>query len=191
MSSLSKQIFLNLTTAILVVVVLFGTACSKEPPEKIGAVKDRKKMPMISAKKITTVISDSGVTRYRIVTDKMEIFDRASEPYWDFPKGIYFERFAPDLSIDANFRSNIARYYERKKLWEFKDKVKAINLNGDMFETDLIYWNEAEHKIYSDQFIRITRSSGVTTGVGFDADESFTKWRILNPTMDMYVKKDE
>ena len=73
MSSLSKQIFTNLTTAILVVVVLFGVACSKEPPEKIGAVKDRKKMPMLSAKKLTTVISDSGITRYRIITDKFSI----------------------------------------------------------------------------------------------------------------------
>lgn len=185
------KILKKLTTATLVVVLLTAVSCAKEEQEKIGAVKDRKVLPGLSVSKITTVISDSGITRYRIVTDKMDVFDKANEPYWDFPKGLYFERFAENLAIDANFRSNYARYYERKKLWEFKDKVKAINLQGQMFETDLLYWDEVNDRIYSDKFIRITRETGVTTGIGFESDESLTRWIIRNPQADIYYKENQ
>ena len=186
----SKKIAHYLTTALLVVVVLFEVSCSKEAPEKIDAVKDRKILPALSATKITTVISDSGITRYRIYTDKWDIYDRAAEPYWEFSKGIHFERFAENLTINATFSSSYARYYERKSLWEFKGKVKAINLEGVMFETELLYWDESADRIYSDKFIKITRPNMIITGVGFETDQSLTKWKILNPKGPIYIKEN-
>lgn len=186
-----KEISKQLTTAFLVVVLLVTLSCSKDEKEKIDAVEYRQALPGLSVTKITTVISDSGITRYRIATDKMDVFDKANEPYWDFPKGIYFERFAENLAVDANFRSNKARYYERKKLWEFQGKVKAINLEGDMFETDLLYWDEANGRIYSDKFIRITEERGIYTGVGFESDETMTRWHIKQLEADVYYKEEE
>ena len=184
---MSGKIMNKLTTALLVVVVLFAVSCTKEEPDKIGAVKDRKTLPGLSSTKITTVISDSGITRYRIYTDKWEIYDRAAEPYWEFSKGLHFERFAENLSINATFTSNYARYYDRKRLWEFKGKVRAINLEGVMFETEILYWDESQDRIFSDKFIRVTRPTMIITGVGFEADQSLSKWRILNPQGPIYI----
>ncbi len=177
----SKKIRINLTTAIMVVVVLFGgISCAKEEVEKIGAVKDRKASPGLAAKKITTVISDSGITRYRIFSDQWDIYDRAVEPYWDFPKGLHFERFDENLVIDANFHSNYARYYDYKKLWEFKKNVKAVNIKGEMFETDLLYWDQQQERIYTDKFIRVTQATRVITAVGFESDQSLTRYHFKN-----------
>ena len=132
----SKQIIINLTAAFWVVVVLFGAvSCEKERTEKIAAVKDRKTLPGLHATKVTTVISDSGITRYRIYTDQWDVFDKAKESYWEFPKGLHFERFDENLAIDANFTSKYGRYYEGRRLWEFRGKVKAINVLGEMFES--------------------------------------------------------
>ena len=91
------------------------------------------------------------------------------------------------MSVNATFNSKYARYYERKRLWEFKGKVKAINLEGVMFETEILYWDEASDRIYSDKFIRVTRPTMIINGVGFEANQSLTKWRILNPQGPIYV----
>lgn len=187
---LAGKIIKNLTTAFLVVVVLFVGACSKNEPEKIGAVKDRKTLPGLTATKITTVISDSGITRYRIYTDKWDIFDKAVEPYWEFPKGLHFEQFAKNLSVSATFSSQYARYYESKKLWEFKGKVRAINLKGEMFETELLYWDENRQLIYSDKFMRVTRPTMVISGVGFEANQSLTRWRVVNAQGPIYLDEN-
>lgn len=187
----SSKIFRNVATAFMVVVVLFGASCSKDEKEKIGAVKDRKTIPGLVASKITTVISDSGITRYRIYTDKWDIFDKAQEPYWEFKKGIYFERFNEKLIIDASFRSDFAKYYEYKKLWEFKGKVKAVNLQGEMFETELLYWDQQQGRLYSDKFMRVTRPTMIISGIGFEADQSLSKWKILKPQGPIYVQEKD
>ena len=179
--SLYLKILKNVATAILVVVVLFGAAaCSKEEAPKLEAVKDRKKLPGLAATKITTVISDSGITRYRIYTDQWDVFDRAAEPYWNFPKGLHFERFDKGLNIDANFHSKTAKYYEYKKLWEFRGNVKAVNIKGEMFETDLLYWDQTQERIYSDKFIRVTQATRVITAYGFESDQSLTRYNFRN-----------
>ena len=57
--------------------------------------------PKLKADIITTLISDSGITRYRISAQEWLVFDRDTQPYWDFPKGIYFERFNEEYVVDA------------------------------------------------------------------------------------------
>ncbi len=39
---------------------------------------------------VTTLVSDSGVTRYRINTEEWLVFDRKNPPYWAFEKGGLF-----------------------------------------------------------------------------------------------------
>ena len=82
------KIFRNAAVAALAAGILLGAgACSKEEAEKLEAVKDRKVLPGLATKKITTVISDSGITRYRIYTDQWDIFDRASSRIGIFRRG--------------------------------------------------------------------------------------------------------
>jgi len=173
----TKQIIINLTAAFWVVVVLFSAvSCEKEKPEKIAAVKDRKTMPGLHATKVTTIISDSGITRYRIFTDQWDVFDKAKESYWEFPKGLHFERFDENLVIDANFTSKYGRYYDGRRLWEFRGKVKAINLVGEMFESERLFWDQSQEIIYSDTLVKITQLTRVVAGYGFQSNQSMTKY---------------
>lgn len=159
--------------------------------QKIAALKDRKALPGLVATKITTVVSDSGITRYRIYTDKWDVYDRAAEPYWEFKEGLHFEKFDENLVIDANFHSKYARYDEYKRLWEFKGDVKAVNLQGEMFETDLLYWDQKEQKIYSDQFIRVIQPTRIITAIGFESDESLSRYNFKNVQGIFAVNEDE
>ena len=173
----TKQIIINLTAAFWVVVVLFSAvSCEKEKPEKIAAVKDRKTMPGLHATKVTTIISDSGITRYRIFTDQWDVFDKAKESYWEFPKGLHFERFDENLVIDANFTSKYGRYYDGRRLWEFRGKVKAINMMGEMFESERLFWDQSQEIIYSDTLVKITQLTRVVAGYGFQSNQSMTKY---------------
>ena len=64
-----------ITTAFWVVVVLFSlSACTGKEPEFAEAIKDRAALPYLHATDITTVVSDSGITRYRINTPQWDIF---------------------------------------------------------------------------------------------------------------------
>lgn len=156
-------------------------ACSKESPEKIAAVVDRSSLPQLHATEITTIISDSGITRYRIFAPRWDVYDKASQPYWDFPNGIHFEKFNLDLKVDANIHSQYARFKENEQLWELRGKVRATNLQGDLFETEQLFWDQRLRRIYSDSLIKITQISHIITGIGFESNESMTNYTIRKP----------
>jgi LPS export ABC transporter protein LptC len=169
------------TTFMVVVVLFFMFSCSKEKVEQIGAIKNRSAMAQLHATEITTIVSDSGVTRYRISAPRWDVFDKAEKPYWNFPNGIHFEKFDMNLKVDANIHSRYARYEVNEKRWELRGKVRATNLQGELFETEQLFWSERESRIYSDSLIKITQVSHIITGIGFESDASMTRYTIRKP----------
>ncbi len=155
---------------------LFMSCNSDEKLEKIPAIANRAALAQLHATNITTVISDSGITRFRISTARWDVYDQAERPYWDFPNGIYFEKFDLNLKVDANIQSNTARFYENDQLWELKGKVRAMNLQGELFETEQLFWNQREERMYSDSLVNITRATQIISGTGFESDQSLSKY---------------
>jgi len=156
-------------------------SCSNDKPDKIGAIVDRTKLPKLHATEITTIISDSGITRYRITASRWDIFDKANQPFQEFPDGIYFEKFDANLKVDANIQSKYARFNENEQLWELRGKVRAMNLQGELFETEKLFWNQRQQKFYSDTLIKITQATRIITGLGFESNESMTNYTIKRP----------
>ena len=161
--------------------VLVGCV-KKEVRNRAGAIEDRKTMAVLEGDEVTTLISDSGITRYRIRAKKWLIFDKADTPYWEFPEGIYLEKFNLDLQADATVEADYAHYDEPAQLWTLRGNVQAMNLEGEQFETPLLFWDQKSESVYSDSSIVITREASVIMGVGFRSNQEMTKYTILRPT---------
>jgi len=159
----------------------FIVSCSNDKPDKIAAVVDRTKLPRQRATEITTIISDSGITRYRISANRWDVYDKAIQPYQEFPDGIYFEKFDVNMKVDANIQSNYARFNENEQLWELRGKVRAMNLQGELFETQQLFWNQRQARFYSDSLIKITQATRIIKGIGFESNETMTRYMIKNP----------
>ncbi len=173
----------------MVVVSFFTLACTKQKSEKIAAVVDRSKMPRLHALDITTVISDSGITRYRISAPQWDVYDRASAPYWEFPVGIHFERFDENLKIDANIHSKYARFNENEQVWELRGNVRMTNISGELFETEHLFWNQREERIYSDTIVKITQTKRIINAVGFESNQQMTKY-LFKETRGVFPVED-
>lgn len=180
-----------MTTIITIVVMLFFIlSCSNDKQESIGAIVDRSAMPRLHAMDITTVISDSGVTRYRISAPQWDIYDRSSQPYWEFPSGVHFERFDLNLNVDANIHCKYAKFLENEQLWELKGDVRATNLKGELFETERLFWSQKEERIYSDTLIKITQTNKIIKGTGFESNQQMTKYLIVKTSAIIPVEED-
>jgi LPS export ABC transporter protein LptC len=172
----------GLAAALGVAALMFlPAACTSDKPEYVSRFKDRAAVAGMFSDSVTTLISDSGRIRYRVVTEVWKIYDKAADPYWYFPKKIYFERFNDSLKTESLVQADTARYYTRRKLWVLRKKVKLVNLKGETFETALLYWDQRQQRIYSDSFIRIEQNNQVLTGYGFESNESLTKYNIFKP----------
>lgn len=181
------------TTAFIAVVVLLlhiVVSCTeKTEVGKIAAIKDRSKIARLHVTDVTTVISDSGVTRYRISSPQWDAYDRAVQPYWEFPFGIHFEKFDENLKVDANLHSKYARFNEYEKLWELKGNVRMMNIKGELFETEHLFWNQGQKRIYSDTIVKITQETSIIYAIGFESNEEMTKY-LFKSTKGIFPVED-
>ena len=182
----NKQTYLktlNITAAFLAAVmfVLFS-ACSGKDKKLAEAIAENDTLPSMKSLGVTTLISDSGITRYKIVAEEWLIYDKKNPPYWAFEKGVYLEKFDTLFRIDASIKADTAYYHEKKKLWELKGHVQILSQRGDKFQTDLLFWDEKKEKVYSDKFIQIEQEDKVIKGYGFESNQDLTEYEIKNTT---------
>lgn len=173
----------NITAAFLVAVMfILFPGCSGKNSNTLDSTSKRDTLPSMNSLGVTTLISDSGITRYKIVTEEWTIHDKKNPPYWAFEKGVYLEKFDTLFHIDASIKADTAYYYEKKKLWELKGNVQILSQRGDKFETQQLYWDEKKQKVYSSQFIRIEQEDKMITGYGFESNQELTDYEIKNTT---------
>ena len=177
------QTIINITVAFYATVmfVLFP-GCSKSGKNLAAAVEERDSLSSMTSLGVTTLISDSGITRYKIITEEWCIFDKKDPPYWAFEKGVYLEKFDTLLHIDASIKADTAYYYDRHKLWELKGNVQIRSQRGDKFETSQMFWNEKNKTVYSDKYIKIEQEDKTLTGYGFESNQELTEYVIKNTT---------
>ncbi len=165
-------------------------SCSGKEKMLGEAITERDSLPVMDTRGVTTLISDSGLIRYRINTEEWKVFDRKDPPYWAFEKGVYLEKFDTLFQIEASIEADTAYYYNKEELWKLMGNVHIQNLQGEKFDTDLLYWDQRSQRVYSDHFIRIEEPDRVITGWGFRANQEMTKHTILKPAAIIYVDEE-
>lgn len=168
--------------SIAVAMLLFCVfvSCSREVKEEVEIGFNPDSTYTMKAVDVVTLVSDSGVTRYKVQTREWYMFGEASEPYWYFPKKLHLEKFDSLFRVEASVDADTAYFYERRKLWKLIGNVRVRSLQGEQFETSVLYWDQNSETIYSDRFIRITKGDFVNTGQGFESNQALTQYRIFN-----------
>ncbi len=173
--------FINTSITIAcwaIVMLLLCPSCSENKRPLAPAILHRDSLPIMKTLNVSTLISDSGITRYRITTKEWIIFDRKNPPYWSFEKGLLLEKFDTTYHVEASIKSDTAYYYSNKKLWELRGHVLIKNVKGDKFNTEQLFWDQNLQKVYSNKFIRIQKTDRIITGHGFESNQQMTIYTI-------------
>ncbi len=152
-------------------------------------IGDSRRYPTMATTDVSTLISDSGYTRYHITAPRWLMFEEADTPYWSFPDGVYMEQFDDSMAICATFQADSAIYLSSLKLWRFDGRVNMLNSDGDRFATPQLFWNQNRKQVYSDSFMHIDRNNRIIEGYGFESNEQFTEYTILRPQMSLPVDR--
>lgn len=183
--------FFSITIVLgAMVMFLLFSACSHREKALGKAITERDSLPILDTRGVTSLISDSGVTRYRIHTEEWLVFDRKDPPHWAFERGVYLEKFDSIFQVEARIKADTAYYYNKDELWKLMGHVDIKNLKGERFSTELLYWNQREQRIYSDRFIRIEQPDRIITGRGFESNQQMTVYKIHKPEGVFYIDEE-
>jgi hypothetical protein len=175
--------------ASLALAVAVGS-CTQETKIDITKSLNPAKMPSMVTHNVNTLISDSGVTQYKIVAPVWYVYDEVDTPYWSFPKGLYLQKFDPRFNVIATVAADSARFFRMQKLWRLDGNVEMTKAPKDLFLSPRVFWDQRRQRLYSDTFIHIENATHVLEGTGFESNERLTEYRILHPTGIFPVNRD-
>lgn len=164
-------------------------ACREKEQDLMKGNFDPEHFATMATTDVSTLISDSGVVRYKIESPVWLVYDQASEPYWNFPKGVHLEKYNDMFRVEAEVRCDSARFFKNQQLWRLDGYVEITNMAGEKFLTPQLYWDQRHQKLYSDSFIHIERQGRIIEGYGFDSNERLTEYEVRK-VMGMFPASD-
>ena len=164
--------------ATLIAAVLLG--CNEAQEHTAPAIYDRDSVSMMTSYGVNTLISDSGVIKYRIVTERWDVNTVKNPSRWTFEKGVFFEQFDEKFHVEAYIQADPAWYYDQKKLWHLRGRVRIRNINGLIYESEELFWDGITHEIYSYAFSKVTTPERNMEGTYFLSDEHMRHYTVSN-----------
>lgn len=166
--------------AVALTAVLMLCACREDKKEFVDLQYDPETFATMTTTDVSTLISDSGLVRYRIDSPLWLVFDEAREPNWKFPDGLHMEKYDNMMRREATVDCDSALFLKNKQLWRLDGYVDIKNTAGEKFLTNQLFWDQRHEKVYSDSFIHIERADRIIEGYGFESNDRMTQYRVLN-----------
>lgn len=167
-------------TALASVVCLVVYACGEGKEHTAPAIHDRDSVSMMTSYGVNTLISDSGVMKYKIVAERWDVNTVKNPTRWTFEKGVFFEQFDEKFHVEAYIQADTAWYYDQLKLWELRGRVRLRNVSGLVFTSEELFWDGMKHLYYSNKFSRIVTPERTLQGTHFESDERMTRYSVNN-----------
>ena len=155
-------------------------SCEQATEHTAAAIHERDSVSMMVSYGVNTLISDSGVIKYKIVTERWDVNTIKNPTRWTFEKGVFFEQFDQQFHVEAYVQADTAWYYDQIKLWKLRGRVRIRNTNGLIYESEELYWDGLKHELYSYVFSKVTTPERTLQGTYFRSDEHMRHYTVSN-----------
>lgn len=164
---------------IFLALLLLGS-CEERKEHTAPAIHDRDSVSMMTSYGVNTLISDSGVIKYKIVTERWDVNTIKQPTRWTFERGIFLEQFDEKFHVEGYINADTAWYYDQLKLWKLRGRVHIRNVNGLVFDSEELYWDGIKHEFYSYCFSKVVTPERTMEGTYFRSDEHMAHYEVSN-----------
>lgn len=175
-----KRLLLGGKSAAGVFSFLILISCSEPAEHTAPPIYDRDSVSMMVSYGVNTLISDSGVIKYRIVTERWDVNTVRQPSRWTFEKGVFFEQFDEKFHVQAYVQADTAWYFDQQKLWHLRGRVRIRNVNGLIYQSEELFWDGMKHELYSNVYSKVTTPERSMEGTYFLSDEQMTHYTVSN-----------
>ena len=172
MTLLNKYKIFPVVTAFAVT-LFFGCESNFKEVQKINFSDF---VPGGDADNVNVKYTDSGLIKSILVSPKMLDFSNVDFPFTEFPKGIdvtLYDNKAKRTFITANY----AVSYKLTNIIDLQGKVKIKSENGQMLETEQLYYDQKNEWFFTEKKFKLTDLKGSSNGQGIDFSKDF---KVIN-----------
>ena len=163
---------------ILMFLILAG--CQNQVEHTAPAIRPQDSVAMMTSYGVNTLVSDSGVMKYRIVTERWEVNTSKNPSLWIFDKGLLLEQFDEKFHINSYIQCDTAYYYDQQKIWKLYGRVSILTKDGLRFNSEQLTWDQNKHELSSNVFSKLVTPERTLQGSHFWSDEKMTRYYVSN-----------
>lgn len=160
--------------------LVFTQSCNEVHEHIAPAVNPEDSVAMMTSYGVNTLVSDSGVIKYRIVTERWEVNTARKPTRWEFMKGVFFEQFDEKFRVQAYVQADTAWYFDQQRLWKLRGRVNVRTIDGLIYTSDELYWDGMAHELYSYSYSRLITPERTLEGTYFRSDEGMNHYTVSN-----------
>ena len=160
--------------------VMATLGCESRQEHTAPAIYPKDSVSVMTSYGVNTLISDSGVIKYRIVTERWDVNQAKRVSRWTFDKGLFLEQFDQKLHINSYIQADTAYYFDQLHLWELRGRVRVLTKDGLRFTSEELFWDENKHELWSDMYSKLVTPERTLEGTYFRSDEKMTKYYVSN-----------
>ena len=168
--------------AVGLLVLSLLTACSKQEPDK--AMVTTGDVPDEVFTDFTTQESDSGLVQWRLSAPRANRFSKLKVIMLENP---VIEFFNKEGKRETTLISDAGEYSEETRDMVAFGNVEVRSMEGDILETDSLFWRSSQDKILSNSFVKLTRGDDVITGYGLECDPNLNSVDIKRDVKAMII----
>ena len=170
-----------MATAAAVAFVVFS--CKGKLGE--AAALNLSETPVQTVTDMFIVQTENSGLEMRAEAPLMEKYERDTLSYELFPKGFFVYGYTDDGLLETKITSDNARhlkYNDGRETWEAFGNVVVQNLiKQETMETDTLYWDQKNEKIYTHCFVKMYSPQGFMQGYGMESDQRARDSKLFNP----------
>lgn len=158
-----------------------AAGCGSDAPPMGDSVRQRDSLPVMVTHAVSKLISDSGVMRYKLIAEEWRVYDKTVPPRWEFPKGIFLERYDDKFKVNLHITADSAWLYDQK-VWKLRGHIV---LDDEAARTHLttqeLYWNMQSGELSSNVYTHLTEPGQEIEGDWFRAtiiNKRITKYHV-------------
>ena len=155
--------------------------CGSEAPPVGSAVVGRDSLPVMVTYGVSKLISDSGIIRYKMIAEEWRVYDRTTPPRWEFPQGIYIQRYDDKFRVNLHITADSAWIYDQKICKMHGHVVLHDQAAHTHLSTEELYWDMKSGDLASDTYTCLTQPDQEIAGDWFRAkiiDNRLTQYHI-------------
>lgn len=143
--------------------------------------------PIMESRDVKTLYSDSAQLKIKMEAGLQQQFESGDAIY---PEGLHMTFLDEDGRISSTLRANYGRYDKNTDAYMVRGNVIVNNTERKQtLNTEELHWAKQKRRIHTDKFVKIRTETEVLTGTGLEANQDFSRYKILKPAGIFSVKE--
>jgi LPS export ABC transporter protein LptC len=163
---------------LYIALAIMGFACHSN--EKKTVFHEKYTGPLLEIDSVNTLLSDSSITKMRIIAPKQFEFVNGDRTFPNGLKIIFYKKNGVEESI---LTSNTGKYNKITDLYTVIGNVIVQNpAEHKRLTTEELNWDPKKKQVFTDKFVVIQTAAEILKGNGLVAAQDFSTYKILKVT---------